>query len=281
MRKGLVLEGGGLRSLFSEGIFDVLLENGVEFDGAIGVSAGASIGCNFKTKQIGRALRYNTNFSNDWRYISLRSWILTGDIVGSEYGYHVIPIKYDVVDAKTYDENPMEFYAVSTDVDTGEFYAKKLDKMNHETLDWLRASSSMPIVSRPVSMEGRRFLDGGIANSIPLEYFQSIGYDRNLVILTQPMGYLKKKTKLMPLFHLFCRKIPKIIEAMSRRHIMYNSQLEYVQKQAELGNTLVICPDEALPIGRIEMKPEKMRVVYELGRKAGEANLERIKEFLK
>lgn len=280
MKKGLVLEGGGLRSLFSEGVFDVLLENDIRFDGAIGVSAGASIGCNFKSKQIGRALRYNSNYSKDKRYISLWSLIHTGDIVGREFSYHVVPLEEDIIDIKTYNENPLKFHAVCTDVETGECVIKELPEMNHETLDWLCASSSMPIVSRPVELDGRKLLDGGIVNSIPLKEFQEMGYERNLVILTQPLGYFKKRTKLMPLFYLFCHKTPKIIKAMGRRHLMYNNQLEYIKNQQELGETLVICPTEPLAIGRLEMKPEKMRRVYELGRKVGLENIERIKAFL-
>ena len=280
MKKGIVLEGGGLRSLFSEGVFDVLLENNITLDGAIGVSAGASIGCNIKSRQIGRALRYNTVFAHDRRYISLWSWLTTGDIVGREFGYHVVPIEHDIIDTATYDSNPMEFYAVCTDVDTGEMVAKSLPTMNHEALDWLCASSSMPIVSRPVSLEGRRLLDGGIVNSIPLEYFQQLGYEKNIVILTQPKGYMKRRTPLMPLFRIFCRKYPAVISAMARRHEMYNAQLQYVAQQEALGNTLVICPDDILPIGRIEMKPPKMKVVYDMGRRAGLANLDRIKAFL-
>lgn len=281
MKKGLVLEGGGLRSLFSEGVFDVMLENNVSFDGMIGVSAGASIGCNFKTKQIGRGLRYNSNFANDKRYISLWSLLTTGDLVSKDFGYHVIPVKHDPADFKTFEENPMECHVVCTDVDTGKTVVKQLYKLDYDGLEWLRASSSMPIVSRPVTLEGHRMLDGGIANSIPLEYFQGIGYERNVVVLTQPAGYFKKKTKLVPLFHIFCHSMPKIIHAMAHRHEMYNAQLHYIAEEEKKGNTLVICPDDTLPIGRVEMKPDKMKYVYELGRKAGEANIEKIKAFLK
>lgn len=280
MKKGLVLEGGGLRSLFSEGVFDVMNEEGVSFDGAIGVSAGASIGCNFKSKQIGRALRYNTNFADDWRYISVRSWLTTGDLVGGEYAYHVIPFEKDIFDWDAWNSNPMDFHLVCTDVDTGEAVYKKLEQVDHEGLEWMRASSSMPIVSRPVVLEGRRLLDGGIVNSIPLEYFNSIGYEKCVVILTQPKGFFKKRTKLMPLFHLFCRKYPKVIEAMARRHDMYNAQLEYISQQEKAGNALIICPDDTIPIGRTEMNPKKMSIVYNMGRKVGREQIQRIKAFL-
>lgn len=280
MKTGLVLEGGGLRSLFSEGVFDVMLEHGVTFDGAIGVSAGASIGCNFKSRQVGRALRYNKRFAGDRRYISLWSLITTGDIVNGEFAYHTMPDTLDVMNYAAYNANPMAFYAVCTDADTGEAVYKDLSHLDYEGLEWMRASSSMPIVSRPVNVKGQRLLDGGIVNSIPLEYFQSLGYARNVVILTQPKGYYKKPTRLMPLFKLFCRSTPAITKAMSMRHEMYNSQLRYVAEQEAQGNTLVICPDAPLPIGRLEMIPKKMDHVYALGQAAGEANISRIKAFL-
>jgi predicted patatin/cPLA2 family phospholipase len=279
-KKGLVLEGGGLRALFSEGIFDIMLKNDITFDGMIGVSAGASIGCNFKTKQIGRALRYSTNFAKDPKYIGLRAWIKTGDIVSKDYGYHTIPTKLDVVDTETFINNPMDFFLVCTDVNTGEPVYKQIFAMDYEGLEWMRASSSMPIVSRPVNIDGRFLLDGGITDSIPLKYFQSLGYSKNIVILTQPKGYKKKLTKLMPLFRITCKRYPKIIEAMSRRHEMYNAQLDYVAAEEKKGNTLVICPNETLPIGRLEMKPKKMKKVYNMGYTTGIKYLKDIKDFL-
>lgn len=277
---GLVLEGGGLRSLFSEGVFDVMLNHDVNFDGMIGVSAGASIGCNFKTKQVGRALRYSTNFAKDPNYIGIRSLIKTGDIVSKDYGYHTIPTELDIVDNETFKNNPMDFHLVCTDALTGKAVFKQLHDIDYEGLEWIRASSSMPIVSRPVIIEGRQLLDGGIANSIPLKYFQELGYKKNVVILTQPKGYKKKLTKLIPLFKVLCKDYPKITEAMARRHEMYNHQLDYISEQEKRGNTLVICPEDILPIGRLEMKPKKMKKVYNMGKKAGKENIERIKDFI-
>lgn len=281
MKTGLVLEGGGLRSLFSEGVFDVMLEHGIGFDGMIGVSAGASIGCNFKSKQIGRALRYNQRYAKDRRYISLWSLLTTGDIVNKDFAYHVLPMELDKMEVSEYESNPMVFYAVCTDADTGEPEAKLLDRLNDESLEWMRASSSMPIVSRPVEIGGRRYLDGGISDSIPLERFQRMGYERCVVVLTQPKGYFKKRTRLMPLFRLLCRSTPAIIRAMERRHEMYNHQLDYVQKEEKAGNALVIYPNNPLEIGRLEMDAKKMERVYNLGREAGELSLDKIREYLK
>lgn len=280
-KTGLVLEGGGMRGLFSAGVMDVMMENGIEFDGIVGVSAGATFGCNYKSRQPGRALRYNLRFRNDPKYMGWRSLLRTGDIVGASFSYHYMPMKLDIFDTEAYDKNPTEFHVVCTDADTGEAVYRRLDHIDYEALEWMRASASLPIVSRPVCIGDRRLLDGGIADSIPLRYFESEGYKRNIVILTQPKGYKKKRTKLMPIFHLTMRDYPAIIEYMNRRHIMYNRELDYVTSQQSAGNCIIICPDDTLPIGRTSKNADKMQLVYEMGRKAGLARLDKIKEFIK
>ena len=280
MKKGLVLEGGGLRALFSAGVIDVMMENHITFDGMIGVSAGATFGSNYKSGQIGRALRYNIALKDDPRYISWRSFFKTGDLVGAEFSYHVMPTELDVFDYEAYRQNPMEFHIVCTDAETGEPVYKQLDIMDYEGLEWVRASASMPIVSKPVLLEGRKLLDGGIVNSIPLKHFQELGYERNIVVLTQPKGFFKRRTKLMPLFHLTMRKYPAIIKAMGRRHLMYNEQLRYLAEEEKKGNILLIYPEDTLPIGRTELNEEKMRKVYQMGRKTAEEQLLKIKDFL-
>lgn len=280
MKKGLVLEGGGLRALFSAGVTDVMMENNIQFDGLIGVSAGATFGCNYKSGQIGRALRYNITFKDDPRYMSWRSFWKTGDLVGAEFSYHILPAELDIFDNEAFRQNPMEFHIVCTDAETGEPIYKQLDDMDSEGLDWIRASASMPIVSRPVPLQGRKLLDGGIVNSIPLKHFQELGYERNIVVLTQPKGFFKKRTKLMPLFHLTMRKYPAIIKAMGRRHLMYNEQLRYLAEQEKKGNVLLIYPEDTLPIGRTEQNEEKMRKVYQMGRAAAEKRLQEIRNFL-
>ena len=280
MKKGLVLEGGGLRALFSAGVTDVMMENNIQFDGLIGVTAGATFGCNYKSGQIGRALRYNITFKDDPRYMSWRSFWKTGDLVGAEFIYHILPTELDIFDYEAFRRNPMEFHVVCTDAETGEPVYKKLDDMTSEGLDWIRASASMPIVSRPVHLEGRKLLDGGIVNSIPLKHFQKLGYERNIVVLTQPKGFFKKRTKLMPIFQLTMRKYPAIIKAMGCRHLMYNEQLRYLAEEEKKGNVMLIYPKDILPIGRTELDEEKMRKVYQLGRRTAEQELSKIKEFL-
>ena len=279
MKKGLVLEGGAMRGLFTAGIIDVMMEAHVEPDGLIGVSAGAAFGCNYKSRQPGRALRYNKRFAHDSRYCGIKSWLKTGDLYNADFGYHVIPTQYDVFDNKAFDENPMEFYAVCTDVETGKPVYKHLTEATQLTYDWIRASASMPLASKVVELEGMKVLDGGVADSIPLEYFESIGYEKNLVILTQPDGYVKEHNKLMPLMRIALRKYPKMIEAMDQRHVMYNQQLSYVYQAESTGRALVIRPDKKLPIGHISHNPDEMQRVYDIGRQTGMKYIERIKAF--
>lgn len=279
MKRGLVLEGGAMRGLFTTGITDVMMEAGIEPDGLIGVSAGAAFGCNYKSRQPGRAIRYNKRFARDKRYCSWQSWLKTGDLYNAEFGYHIVPAKYDIFDDKAFNENPMEFYIVCTDVTTGKAVYKQLKESTPLTYDWIRASASMPLASKVVELEGQKVLDGGVADSIPLEYFERIGYDRNVVILTQPEGFVKERNPLMPLMRIALRHYPNMIKAMDTRHLMYNRQLEYVRQAEREGRCLVIRPETAIPIGHISHDPEEMQRVYEMGRQTGEQYINKIKEF--
>lgn len=280
MKRGLVLEGGAMRGLFTSGIIDVMMDAGIEPDGLIGVSAGAAFGCNYKSRQKGRAIRYNKMFARDKRYCSWQSWLKTGNLYNAEFGYHIIPAKYDIFDDEAFDKNPMEFYVVCTDVETGKPIYKKLEKATPLTYDWIRASASMPLASRVVELEGKKVLDGGVADSIPLAFFESIGYERNVVILTQPDGYIKEHNRLMPLMRLGLRKYPQMIEAMDKRHLMYNDEVEYVRQAEREGRCLVIRPQEKLPIGHISHDPEEMQRVYDIGIETGRKYLTNIKHFL-
>ncbi len=280
MKKGLVLEGGAMRGLFTAGVIDVMMEEGIDFDGLIGVSAGSNFGCNYKSRQPGRVLRYNLRFGRDPRYMGLRSLLTTGNLVGAEFAYHTLPLELDLFDCGTFESDPMEFYLVATDVATAEPVYYRMDRVDYDSLEWLRASASMPVVTRPVRVaDGRRLLDGGISDSIPLAYFQSIGYRRNVVVLTQPRDYRKKPSPAW-LWKILLPDCPKIAGAMARRHEMYNSQLDYVAGQVDAGETFVIAPSEPLPIGRVEMDPCKMELVYSIGRRTCQSLLPALREFL-
>lgn len=281
MKIGLVMEGGAMRGMFTAGVTDVMMENGIQPDGAIGVSAGAVFGCNYKSKQIGRVIRYNTRFCKDPRYCSFRSLIKTGDLYGAEFCYKTMPDELDIFDRDTYRNNPMEFFVTCSDVVTGKPVYHRCDTGDSDDLEWMRASASLPLVSRIVEVDGYKLLDGGICDSVPLKAFEDMGYERNIVILTQPKGYIKHKNKMLPLIKMSLRKYPEFIKAAAIRHEIYNATTEYIEKRENEGNTLVIRPNAGLDIGSVERSAEKLREVYILGREAAEKRLPELLEFVK
>lgn len=273
-KRGLVLEGGAMRGMFTCGVLDVFLENDIEFDGAVGVSAGACFGCNIKSKQIGRAIRYNKKYCKDPRYSSIRNLITTGDFFGAKFCYETLPFELDIWDSKTFKENPMEFYVVCTDVYTGKAVYHKCTDGLREDIDYFRASASMPLVSKVVKIGDKRLLDGGVADSIPIKFIEKMGYDNNVVILTQPKGYVKKPNSMMPIARLMLHKYPGVVRAMERRHEDYNASLKYIEELEAAGKVFVIRPKEDLNISRVTKDPNELERVYQIGREAGMRALE-------
>lgn len=281
MKKGLILEGGAMRGMFTAGVMDVLMEHGIEFDGAIGVSAGAAFGCNYKTKQIGRVIRYNTKFSRDKRYCGVRCLLKTGDFYSADFAYGEVPLVHDPFDFDTYSSNPMEFYVVCTDIEKGEAVYHRYEGWDDHGFDWIRASASMPLVSKPVEIDGLKLLDGGISDSVPLRYFESIGYDRNVVVLTQPSDYRKSRNGLLPLIKLKYRHFPEMVKLMADRHNAYNQTVADITEKEKRSEVLVIRPESPLPIGRTEKDPEKLNAVYQFGRQVAEKRLADVNGFLR
>ena len=277
MKRGLVLEGGAMRGLFTAGVLDVLMERGVKFDGLVGVSAGACFGCNYKSGQAGRVIRYNKRFARDPRYCSWKSLFTTGDLFGAEFCYRELPMELDVFDAAAFEASPMEFHVVATDCATGKAVYRRLDKADEAAFRWIQASASMPLVSRPVAIDGGLYLDGGLSDGIPLRYFESLGYERNLVITTRPRGYRKFPKKRMCLIRPFLRRHPAVYAALRNRHVWYNEALEYVDSRVVAGAAVLVAPEEPLPISRVCHDPDVMQRVYDIGRRAGEACVERVK----
>lgn len=280
MKKGLVLEGGAMRGVFSAGVIDVMMEHHIGVDGLIGVSAGAAFGCNFISKQPGRAIRYNMKYCNDPRYCSIRSLIKTGDMFGADFCYHEIPEKLDLFDTEAYEKEPTAFYVVCTDVETGKAVYHRCENNVAADILWMQASASMPLASRIVEIDGKKYLDGGVADSIPLAFFEAEGYERNIVVLTQPKGYVKKKNKALPLMRRALKDYPEFLATAAKRHEVYNASTAYVEKRETEGAALVLRPDEALPVGRVEHDPEKLRATYEIGRRLAESRLDEIQSFL-
>ena len=280
MKHGIVLEGGAMRGLFTAGVLDVFMENGISFDSAVGVSAGACFGSNLKSEQTRRSIRYNLRFAKDKRYCSVRSLIKTGDMFGAEFCYHTIPDELDEFDVDTFESSPMDFWVVATDIETGKAVYHKLKDLDYDELEWLRASASMPLASRIVEVGGRRMMDGGISDSIPLRFMQHIGMKKNVVILTQPRGYIKRQTKAVPMLKAVYKNYPLFVKACSDRHKMYNRELAYIRKAEQSGNTLVIAPPKKLPIGHIEHDEENLQRVYLIGRQVGIEKLKEVRKFL-
>lgn len=280
MKKGLILEGGAMRGMFTSGVIDVLMEHSVEFDGIVGISAGSTFGCNYKSKQIGRAIRYNKRFAGDPRYGSFKSFLKTGDIFDAEFCYKTLPFELDLFDVETFRNNPVEFYMGVSDLKTGKPVYKKITEGTGEDLEWMRASASIPLVSKPVKIGEGLYLDGGITDSIPLKFFESIGYDRNVVVLTQPRGFVKQPNKAAKFAKLTLGKYPEFVKAFKNRHIMYNQETEYVFDKADKGEIFVICPDAPLNIKSTEKNPDELQRVYDIGRKIAEQKVEELKLFL-
>ena len=281
MKTALIMEGGAMRGMFTCGVTDVFLEEGISFDAAAGISAGACFGCNFKSKQAGRAIRYNKRYSRDPRFCSIRSLVKTGDIYGADFCYRELPEVLDPFDNRTFEENPMDFYVGATDVDTGEIRYHKCTDGGTKDLLWMRASASMPLVSNIVEADGYRMLDGGIVDPVPYRYMESLGFDRNVYILTQPKGFHKEKSSALPLMRIALRKTPKIVEAMEVRHEVYNRQMAEINEKEARGEILVIRPPESLGISRTEHDPNELERVYQTGRREAYRMLPKVRNFLK
>lgn len=281
MKKGLILEGGAMRGMYTAGVLDIFMENNVTVDGAIGVSAGAAFGCNLKSKQIGRTIRYNVKYSRDPRYVGLRSLIKTGDIYGADFCYNQIPNRLDIFDVEAYQKNPMDFYVVTTDVETGKPIYHLCPNGDATDIKWFRASASMPMVSNIVEIDGFKMLDGGISDSIPIHKFMEMGYEKNVVILTQHNGYRKKKNSMLPLIKLkLGKKYPNLVHDLEVRHIMYNKTLDDLKELERKGLVYIIQPENPVTIGRTERDPEKLQALYDIGRKEGLKHIKNVKKFL-
>ena len=277
---GMVLEGGGMRGMYTCGILDVLMENRIYVDGMVGVSAGIAFGCNYKSRQIGRALRYNARFAKDKRYSGIGSLLKTGNYYNAWFAYHLVPTHYDVFDYNTFEDSPMECYAVCFDVNNGEGVYQRLDHVDNDFFEWIRASASMPVVAKPVEVGGRLLLDGGLADSIPLEFMMKKGYSRNVVVLTREEGYRKTAERGMWLMKHLLRKYPRVIEALQHRPALYNKQLQFVREQERKGTAFVFRPMKPLDVSRTTHDPMEMDRVYQQGRDEAMQRLDELKKFL-
>ena len=277
--KGLVLEGGGFRGMYTCGVIDVFMENHIDFDQVVGVSAGAAFGCNIKSRQIGRALRYNKRFCRDPRYSGLKSFIKTGDLYNKEFAYGIVPTILDPFDTKTFKENPIRFTLVCTDIHTGKPIYHEIENGDATDNEWIRASASIPIVSKPVKLDGYELLDGGVSDSIPVDWMLERS-SKTVVVLTRDKSYRKKPMKYINLLKKAFKEYPKLQKALENRHIVYNETLDRIEQLEREGRIFVIRPSKPIACAMIEKDPNHLQEIYDVGRKDALNYLNDLKEYL-
>ena len=277
---GVVLEGGGFRGMYTAGVLDVWMEHGITATHTVGVSAGATFGCNFKSLQIGRTLRYNKKYCADPRYASVRNLILTGDLFSRDFAYDKLVWELDPFDVATFQANPMRFTIVANDINTGEAVYHDLARGDREDVAWIRASASIPALSRPVHLDGRELLDGGTADSIPFEWMLAQGYERCVVVCTQDASYRKEPNEFLWFLKMRLRRYPKLVELLANRHERYNRQREAVKAAADAGKLFLIMPSEPIKLPTMVKDPELLEQVYQLGRRDAHSTLDALKAYL-
>lgn len=279
-RLGLVLEGGGMRGVYTAGVIDFLLEQNFFVDGVVGVSAGAVQAVNYVSRQEKRGFRVIATYANDKRYMGLKSLLLTGDLFNRKFCYERIPNELDPFDYATFRESPVKCFATVTNVMTGEAENLSLRDLDGSDMDKLRASGSLPLVSNLVNIDGIPHLDGGIADSIPYKAFMRMGYRKCIVVLTRAKGYRKKPNRLMPLIRLKYRRYPKFVEACANRYLVYNQTLDDLEAAEKRGDVFVIRPERSVEVARLEKNTEKLNALYEEGYAETAARFEALKEFI-
>ena len=276
-KTALVLEGGALRGLYTAGVLDVFMKNDIKVDTILGVSAGALFGINYKSKQIGRALRYNLKYAHDKRYMGMYSLFTTGDIMNKDFCFRKLVYDLDPLDFETYNSTDVEFYAVVTNLETGK--AEYIEINDAEKgMEYLRASGSMPFVSNPVEIGGNKYLDGAISDPIPFIKALDMNYEKIIVVLTRPADYIKTKSKLP--FGLFYKNYPELVKTSKDAHIKYNETLNLIRKYEKDGKILVLRPSENIKMRRVEKNLKKLQAIYDVGIKDCNENLEKIKEYI-
>ena len=278
MKTGLVLEGGGFRGIYAAGVLDVFLENRISPDGVIGVSAGAANGCSFLSGQKGRSIDYHTKYCTDPRFVSLKSFLKTGDVVGADFAYHELPEKLAPYDYEAFDKCGIPFFVTVANLETGKPEYIKINDMLAD-IDYLRASASLPYFSRIVEINGKKYLDGGCADSIPIKAFREMGFERNIIVLTRHDGYEKKQEHGL-LAKLLYKKYPEFVKALLGLSERYNRTLEYIRELEKNGEVFVIRPSRPLTIGRMEHDPERVRAVYEIGVEDATREMSALKSWL-
>lgn len=279
-KTAIVLEGGSFRAQYTAGVLDVLMEHGITFDACFGVSAGALCGLSLKSRQIGRANRVNLAFCNDSRYMGTKSFARSGSFIGYDFMLNDVQDRIDPFDIKAFDENPMTLTVVATDIVFGT--AAYLDVENAVLdIDAVRASTSLPLMAPPVEIDGHLYLDGGVADSVPVEHaLEDLGFDRAVVVLTQHRGYVKSPYEIMGAARARYVEYPYLLEAMETRHERYNEQREHIWAYEKEGRAFVFAPEHPVEVGHVEHDASKLLSLYIEGRQESARLLDGLQGFL-
>ena len=279
MKVGLVLEGGGMRALFTAGVLDALLDvKELNIDGIVGVSAGALFGVNYVSGQKERAIRYNKKYARDKRYMGHYSWITTGNAVNKEFAFYEIPFKLDVFDQEKFKESKIDFHVVMTNIENGQAEYILIEDV-FEQMEYLRATSALPFASKIIEINGKKYLDGGISDSIPIDYCESLGYDKIILILTRPED-AHKNDKLSFLYKLVYRKYPNLVERLINMGKDYEIVLKKIKDLENKNKIFVIRPPQVLKIGRLEKNEDKIQNVYDIGLNTGKKEIDNLLKYL-
>ena len=279
MKVGLVLEGGGMRALFTAGVLDALLDiKELDIDGIVGVSAGALFGVNYVSGQKERAIRYNKKYARDKRYMGFYSWITTGNAVNEEFAFYEIPFKLDVFDQEKFKQSKIDFYVVMTNVESGK-PEYVLIKDVFKQMEYLRATSALPFASKIIEINGKKYLDGGISDSIPIDYCEGLGYDKIILVLTRPKN-THKEDKLNFLYKLVYRKYPNLVKRLINMGKDYEVVLKKIEDLENKKKIFVIRPPKVLKIGRLEKNEDKIQNVYDIGLNTGIKEKENLLKYL-
>ena len=276
---GLVVEGGGMKGVYTAGVLDFFLDHGIDFAKCYGVSAGACHLCSYLSKQRGRAYAVAADYLDDPNYWGISSLLRTGDLFNVDMCYRQIPETLNPFDYETYDKNPSKGYAVVTNIETGRAEYIPFGDL-HENIRAVRASASLPLVSRNVRIGDSLYLDGGLADPIPLLHSVLDGNRKNVVIMTKEVGYRRKPSKNLGLIRLRYARYPKVYELMKNRHIEYNKTLDYLQEQVNNKTAFLIRPQVKSDVGRIEKDEKKLKALYEEGYEEARRCHKGLMEFL-
>ncbi len=276
---GLVLEGGGMKGAYTTGVLDFFLDKGIEFSRVYGVSAGAIHMMSYLSKQKKRSINIGIKYAGDKRYCSVESLLRTGDIFNADMCYNLIPRKYDPFDNEAYLRYKGKAFAVVTNIETGKPEYLRI-KDGFDDLQKIRASASLPLVSRNVEIDGKLYLDGGISDAIPIQKSILDGNEKNIVILTKEVGYVRQPSSQLGIIKVRYAKYPKVYELMKKRHTAYNDTVDFLHRQQENGQAFVIQPKEPSEVGRLEKDPKKIEALYKEGYRDAEACYEQMIQYL-